>query len=61
MGTHLLILSTMTLFFLQIKNSFASNYMLALRSYNATMDQRSEAVDTVQKTVSASIGLSHQC
>ncbi|XP_019392006.1 PREDICTED: tetraspanin-6 [Crocodylus porosus] len=35
----------------EIKNSFASNYMLALRSYNATMDQRSEAVDAVQKTL----------
>ncbi|XP_006137487.1 tetraspanin-6 isoform X2 [Pelodiscus sinensis] len=35
----------------EIKDSFESNYSLALKNYNATMDLRSEAVDTIQRTL----------
>lgn len=39
---------------LQIKTNFESNLNLALRDYNVTADRHSEAVDTIQRTVSAS-------
>uniref|UniRef100_A0A8C3HKY9 Tetraspanin-7 n=1 Tax=Chrysemys picta bellii TaxID=8478 RepID=A0A8C3HKY9_CHRPI len=35
----------------EIKNNFESNYSLALKNYNATMDPHSEAVDTIQRTL----------
>lgn len=38
---------------LQIKTNFESNLNLALRDYNVTADRHSEAVDTIQRTVSA--------
>lgn len=38
---------------LQIKTNFESNLNRALRDYNVTADRHSEAVDTIQRTVSA--------
>ncbi|CAM5165812.1 unnamed protein product [Natator depressus] len=35
----------------EIKNNFQSNYGLALRNYNATIDPHSDAVDTIQRTL----------
>ncbi|KAM9128229.1 tetraspanin-6 isoform 2-T2 [Pangshura tecta] len=34
-----------------IKNNFESNYSLALKNYNTTMDPHSKAVDTIQRTL----------
>lgn len=42
---------------LQIKTNFESNLNLALKNYNVTADQHSEAVDTIQRTVSAPVCL----
>lgn len=41
--------------FLQIKTNFESNLNMALRDYNVTADRHSEAVDTIQRTVSAGV------
>ncbi|XP_043830671.1 tetraspanin-6 isoform X2 [Dromiciops gliroides] len=35
----------------EIKNSFKMNYEISLNQYNDTANQRSEAVDTIQKTL----------
>uniref|UniRef100_A0A8C8SRN4 Tetraspanin n=1 Tax=Pelusios castaneus TaxID=367368 RepID=A0A8C8SRN4_9SAUR len=35
----------------EIKNNFENNYSLAVKNYNATADPRSEAVDTIQRTL----------
>ncbi|KAM4663014.1 tetraspanin-6 [Discoglossus pictus] len=35
----------------EIKNSFETNYMQALNQYNSTGDSRSQAVDSIQKTL----------
>lgn len=42
---------------LQIKTNFESNLNLALKNYNGTADHHSEAVDTIQRTVSAPLCL----
>lgn len=42
---------------LQIKTNFESNLNLALKNYNGTVDHHSEAVDTIQRTVSAPLCL----